>query len=135
MSCSAFHAVKRPSSKDITQDILTSIKGNDIVTNKQKITGDNSNLDLVNMNAHIKFGEFLSICSHDNKQKRNFGSIKDLNSGTNLRKMTCNNSKLDLVNMKAHIKFCENRSVLKILSGKEISAQIKGRNSGTNVQK
>ena len=49
--------------------ILTSIKGHDIVQNKQKITGNNSNLDLVNMNAYIKFGEFLSICSQDIEQK------------------------------------------------------------------
>ena len=42
--------------------------------------------------------------------------------------MTCNNPKLDLVNMKAQF-------VLKILSGNEILAQIKGHNSGTNERK
>ena len=31
------------------------------------------NLDLVNMNAYIKFGEILSICSQDIKRKRNSG--------------------------------------------------------------
>ena len=61
--------------------------------------------------------------------------MKGHNSGTNLRKMTCNNPKLDLVNMNAYIKFGENMSVLKILSGNEISAQIKGHNCGTNVRK
>ena len=73
-SGSAFHAVKRPSSKDIKQEnlktlsrnkILTSIKGHDIVTKKQKLIGNNSHLDLVNMNAYMKFGEFLLIFSQD----------------------------------------------------------------------
>ena len=45
--------------------ILTSIKGHGSVTNGQKITGNNLNLDLVNINAYIKFGEILSICSHN----------------------------------------------------------------------
>ena len=30
-------------------------------------------LDLVNMNAYIKFGEILTICSQDIEQKLNFG--------------------------------------------------------------
>ena len=34
---------------------------------------NNRNLDLVNMNAYIKFGEILSICSQDIEQKRNSG--------------------------------------------------------------
>ena len=91
--------------------ILTSIKGHDIVTNKQKITGNSSNLDLVNMNAYIKFGEFLSICTQDIEHKQNFCYIKGHNSGTNLRKITCNNPKLDLVNMNAYIKFGEILSI------------------------
>ena len=33
----------------------------------------NPNVDLVNMNAYIKFGEILSICSQDIEQKQNFG--------------------------------------------------------------
>ena len=50
--------------------------------------------------------------------------------------MTCNNPKQDLVNMNAYIKDGEKMSVsLKILSGNEISMQIKGHNSGTNVHK
>ena len=39
--------------------ILTSNKGHD--SNKQKITGNNSHLDLVNMNAYIKFCEFCQF--------------------------------------------------------------------------
>ena len=58
------HAVKRTRSKDIEQkQILTSINGHNSVTNKQKMTGYNPNLDLVNINAFIKFGEILSIFS------------------------------------------------------------------------
>ena len=65
-----YYAVK---SKDIEQNkILTSIQGHCIITNNQKLT-INSNLDLVNMNAQIKFDEFLSICSQDIERKQNFG--------------------------------------------------------------
>ena len=50
--------------------------------------------------------------------------------------MTCNNPKLDLVNMNAYIKFGENMSVSsQVMSGNEISVQIKGHNSGTKAQK
>ena len=34
----------------------------------------NPKLDLVNMNAYIKFGEILSIGSQDIERKRNFGA-------------------------------------------------------------
>ena len=34
---------------------------------------NNSNLDLVNMNAYIKFDEILSIYSQDIEQKQNYG--------------------------------------------------------------
>ena len=37
--------------------------------------------------------------------------------------------------MNSYIKFGENMSVLKIVRGNEISAQIKDHNSGTNVRK
>ena len=40
------------------------------VTNKHKITGANPNLDIVNINAQIKFGEILSICSPDIEWKQ-----------------------------------------------------------------
>ena len=33
----------------------------------------NPTLDLVNINAYIKFGEILSICAQDIKLKQNFG--------------------------------------------------------------
>ena len=34
---------------------------------------NNPNLGLVNMNAYIKFGEILSICSQDTELKQNSG--------------------------------------------------------------
>ena len=40
------------------KNILSSIKGH-------KMTGNNPNLDLVNINAYIKFGEILSIRSQN----------------------------------------------------------------------
>ena len=53
---------------------------------KKKKTGNNSNLDLANMNAYIKFGEFLSICSQDIEGNFFGGYIKVHNSGTNVGK-------------------------------------------------
>ena len=43
---------------------------------------NNPNLDLVNMNACIKFGEILSICSQDIEGEKKMESIKGHNSGT-----------------------------------------------------
>ena len=39
----------------------------------QKMSCDNPNIDLVNMNAYIKFDEILSISSQDIERKQNFG--------------------------------------------------------------
>ena len=61
---------------------------------------NNRKLDLVNINAYIKFGENMSSSSQDIERKRNFG-IKGHNSGTNLGKLMCNNPKLDHVNINA----------------------------------
>ena len=63
------------------------------------------------MNAYIKFGEILSICSQDIEQKRILTYINGHNSGTNVRKVTCNNTKLDLVDMSACMKFGEILSI------------------------
>ena len=38
----------------------------------QKMKCNNPKLDLVNMNAYIKFGEVLAICSQDIEWKQNF---------------------------------------------------------------
>ena len=53
--------------------ILAKIKDHYSGTNMRKMMCDNPKLDLVNMNAYIKFGEILSICSQDIERKRNFG--------------------------------------------------------------
>ena len=71
---------------------------------------NNPKLDLVNMNAYIKFGEILQIGSRDVEWKRNIGINQGHNSTTNIWKMTCNNPKLDLININAYIKFGENIS-------------------------
>ena len=63
------------------------------------------------MNAYIKFGEILSICSQDIERKQILAYIKGHNSGTNVHKMMCINPKLDLVNMNAYIKFGEILSI------------------------
>ena len=43
---------------------------------------NNLKLDLVNINAYIKFGEILSICSQDVERKRNFDVNQRLNIDT-----------------------------------------------------
>ena len=63
------------------------------------MTGNNSKLDLVNVDVHTKFGQILSIRSQDIERKRNSVVIKIL------RKMTCNNPKLDHVIVDVHTKF------------------------------
>ena len=52
-------------------DILTSIKGRNSVKILQKMTGNNPKLDLVNVDAHTKFGPILSIHSQYIERKRN----------------------------------------------------------------
>ena len=56
----------------IGNQFLEKIKGLNSGTNVRKMMCNNPNVDLVNMNAYIKFGEILSICSQDIKLKRNF---------------------------------------------------------------
>ena len=49
--------------------ILMSIKGHSSITNVGKIMRNNPRLEPINMNAHmnayVKFGEILSICSQE----------------------------------------------------------------------
>ena len=54
-------------------EILEYIKGHNTVTNVQKITANNPNIELVSINSYIKFGQNLSICSKDIERKQNFG--------------------------------------------------------------
>ena len=48
-----------------------------IKTHVQKKQKNNPNVDLVNMNAYIKFDEILSICSQDIERKRNYDGMTD----------------------------------------------------------
>ena len=57
--------------------ILTSIKGRNSVQTLQKMTSNNPKLDLVNVDAHTKFGQILSIYSQDIERKQN----SDVNQG------------------------------------------------------
>ena len=71
-------------------EILTSIKGRNSVKILQKMMGNNPKLDLVNDDAHTKFGQILSIRSQDIERKRNsdvnIGPSKGNNSSVNLGK-------------------------------------------------
>ena len=59
-------------------EILTPIKGHSSVTILLKMIGKTPiNLDLVNINAFIKFDQILSICSKDIERERN----SDINQG------------------------------------------------------
>ena len=74
---------------------MESIKGHNSGTNVQKMMCYNPKVDLVNMNAYIKFGEILSIRSQDIERKRNFGLNQGRSSGTNVQKMMHNNPNVD----------------------------------------
>ena len=50
---------------------------------------NNPKLDLINMNAYIKFSENRSICSKDIERKQNSGVNQGHNSGTNIQKIMC----------------------------------------------
>ena len=52
-------------------EILTSIKGRNSIKILRKITGNNPNLDLVNVDGHTKFCQILSIGSQDIERKQN----------------------------------------------------------------
>ena len=109
------------------KNFLTSIKCHNYVTNTQKITGNNLNLDIVRKNAYTKFGEILSICSQDIERNKVLTLTKGHYCVINKQKMTANKPKLDLDNMNAYarIKFGE---ILSICS-QDIEPK---RNSGVN---
>ena len=70
---------------------------------RQTMTGNNPKLDLINVDAHKKIGQILTICSQGFEQKQN----SDINQGPKLcqkfaKKTTGNNLKLDLVNIDAY---------------------------------
>ena len=53
--------------------MLAQIKGHNSGTNLEKMTVNNLKLDIVNMNAYMKFGEIISICCQDIEGKQSFG--------------------------------------------------------------
>ena len=69
------------------------------------MTGNNTKLDLVNVDVHAKYCQILSSHSQVIERKRNSDVIKGRNSVKILRKMTGNNPKLDLVNVDVDTKF------------------------------
>ena len=71
----------------------------------QKWTYDNHKLDLVNMNAYIKFGEKMSVLKILSRKKKNWHISRAISLVQICEKMTCNNPKLDLAKKKAYIKF------------------------------
>ena len=58
-------------------EILSSIKGRNSIKILRKVTGNNTKLDLVNVDVHTYFGQILSIRSEDIERKRN----SDINQG------------------------------------------------------
>ena len=90
----------------------------------ENLTGNNYNLDLVNINAHTNLAKFYPFLSSkyraELKKKLSHQSkaITVLQIG--------NNPKLDIVNINAHTKFGQNLSifVLKISSGNKKQPDI-----------
>ena len=58
-------------------EILTPIKGHYSVTNLRKMTENNTNPDLVNINDYKLFGKIMTICSQDIERNPN----SDINQG------------------------------------------------------
>ena len=58
-------------------EVLTSIKGCNSVTNLRNLTFYNPKLDIINVNVRTKLGKILSIGSQDFERKRN----SDINQG------------------------------------------------------
>ena len=58
------------SGSDILNEVLTSSKGHNSITNAYKMTCNPSKLDRMSINACTKFGEILLICSEDIQWKR-----------------------------------------------------------------
>ena len=57
--------------------MLTSTKRHYSGSNEQKMTGNNPNLDLVNINAYVTFRQIMSICSQGIERKQH----SDINQG------------------------------------------------------
>ena len=47
------------------KEILTSIKGHNLIANLRNLTLYNPNIDIINVNVYAKFGIIISFCSKD----------------------------------------------------------------------
>ena len=81
--------------------ILISIKGQNSSKNKQNMTGNNHNLDLVNINSYIIFGKLYPSVLKILSRKDIVTSIKGHNSCYKCEKMKHNDPNLDIVNINA----------------------------------
>ena len=86
-------------------EILTSIKGRNSVSNLRNLTLYNPNLDIINVNVYTKFSSILTIGYQDIEQKQILTSIKSYNSVANLQKLMLYNPNLDLVNANVYTNF------------------------------
>ena len=130
---------------------LTTTKGHNHAVNLRKLTGNNPNVDLVNVNAYVRL---ILVSFHQYVFKILSGNetlmiIKGQYSDENIWQLTSNNLNLDLVKKKGitiptkiwlrsmHtqnlIKF--HQFIHKKLSGNEILTITKGHNHVVNLQK
>ena len=68
----------------IGNENLTLIKCLNSFTNLWKMICNNPNVELVNFNEQTKFGQILSIISHDIERKRNSEQNSDISEGPKL---------------------------------------------------
>ena len=85
-------------------EILTTNKDHNQVTNLRKLTCNNPKVDQLKVNAYEQFGLIPSIRSKEFSGDEILTIIKGLNYVANLRKLTRNNPKLDLVMVNAYAK-------------------------------
>ena len=112
-------------------EILTLIKCHNSVSNVLKSMCNNPILDLVNINAFIKFVKFYQFVIKIFSGNENLTSLKGHNSVTNLRKIIPTLILSISMHIQNFVKLYQ--LVLKILSGIEIITLVKSHNS--NVPK
>ena len=86
-------------------EVLTSIKGCNSVTNLRNLTLYNPNLDLLNCNVHKNLVKFCPLVLKILSGNEILTSIKGRKSVANLPKMMLYNPNLDLINVNMYIKF------------------------------
>ena len=92
---------------------------------------NNSNLDLVNINAYAKPGWIPSFCSQDIERKRNWKYPRAITVLYSCDKLTLNNPNLDLVNIYSSAKF----GCIPSITSQEILTITKGHTSAVNMRK